>query len=85
MGKRENVANQNMENILAFIKEYIKKHAYPPTIREIMEGTGFKSTSTVQAYIQKMIDIGWLETDVINNSAARALRVPGYEFREMEK
>lgn len=32
------------------IIEYIQKHGYPPTVREIAKMTGYKSTSSVQGH-----------------------------------
>jgi len=65
--------------ILNYIKAYIQEHSYPPTVREIGDGVGLKSTSSVQAHIKKLIELGELETDAGMNSP-RALRVPGYIF-----
>lgn len=33
------------ERILEYIKQYIQEHCYPPTIREIAEGVGLKSSA----------------------------------------
>lgn len=65
--------------ILNYIKVYIWEHSYPPTVREIGNGVELKSTSSVQAHIKKLIELGELETDAEVNSP-RALRVPGYIF-----
>lgn len=67
------------EKILEFIIRYIQKHGYSPSYREIGDGVGLKSLSSVSRYVQHMIEIGVLETDA-EWSSARALRVPGYKF-----
>lgn len=82
---REFTSEASMEFILEFIKGYIKEHSYPPTVREIADGTGFKSTSTVHMYLQRMLTNGMLETDIKDGTGARALRVPGYEFRQKQE
>ena len=76
---------ETRKRILGAIKGYIIQHKYPPTIREICDMTGIKSTSTIQAHIERMIDTGILETDAEYNSR-RALRIPGMriEFEELE-
>lgn len=65
--------------ILNHIINYISEHGYPPTIRELCDMTGLKSTSTVQSHINKMFKNGMLETDC-GIGASRAIRVPGYKF-----
>jgi len=65
--------------ILTFIIEYIKKHGYSPSVREIGKGVGVKSTSNVHAHLHKMFDTGMIETDTEDGSP-RAIRVPGYSF-----
>ncbi len=67
------------ERILEFITFYIIAHGYPPTTREIGDGTGIKSTSTINHHIHIMLDTGMLETDAEWGSP-RALRVPGMQF-----
>ena len=72
---------QTREKILNYIIKYILKHGYPPTVREIGEGIGLRSTSTVQAQIKKMLETRMLESDAPEGTP-RALRVPGYKFIE---
>lgn len=67
------------EQILEFIIAYIQKHGYSPSYREIGDGVGLKSLSSVNVHVQKMLETGMLETDA-EWSSARALRVPGYKF-----
>lgn len=65
--------------IMSYIKNYIQEHGYPPSVREIGNGVGLKSTSSVQKHLKKLIDTGELETDAEIGSP-RTLRVPGYIF-----
>ena len=69
--------------ILDCIVQYIKVHGYPPTVREICDMCGLKSTNTVHNHIQRLITDGKLETDAEYGSS-RALRVPGYAFVKKE-
>lgn len=64
-------------NILNFIIEYITKYGYPPTVREIGDGVGLKSTSSVHNHLQTMRLMGVIEGEI---DKPRAIRVPGYEF-----
>lgn len=52
-------------------------------MREIGQGIGIHSTSTVQRHLEKMIKEGTLETDAPAGST-RAIRVPGYKFVKEE-
>lgn len=65
--------------VLEAIINYIKAHGYPPTFNEIGELTGIQSKSSVSEHVHKLIDMGAIETDA-EYGAARAIRVPGYEF-----
>lgn len=67
------------EKVLNAIVEYIREHQYPPSIIELCDITGLKSTSSIHGYINKLLEEGLLETDC-GIGAPRALRVPGYKF-----
>lgn len=49
------------------------------SVREIGDGVGLKSTSSVQSHLRRMFDEGIIETDAKFGSP-RAIRVPGYRF-----
>lgn len=72
------------EKILKFITGYIKQHGYPPSRREIGEGVGLRSTSSVQSHIVGMLKTGMLESDD-EYATPRALRVPGMKFVQAGK
>lgn len=44
--------------ILIFIKNFMIKEGYTPTIRQIGFGVGLKSTSSVQTYFNKLVERG---------------------------
>ena len=79
MTKNKVKSAETRKRILNFIVDYITAHGYAPTVREIGAGIGFKSSSTVQKHVEKMLEIGMLESDA-PESTPRALRVPGYKF-----
>lgn len=64
--------------IFEFIKSYIKRHCYPPTVREIADNLEI-SVSSVHGHMREMIKEGILETDA-QIGASRAIRIPGYKF-----
>lgn len=71
----ENIRDRILDSIIGYVKE----HGYSPSVREIGEMVGLKSTSSVQTHLKKMMDSGMLETDA-EFSTPRAIRIPGYEF-----
>jgi len=54
-------ARQNM--ILDYIKEKIRHDGYPPSVREIGEAVGLKSSSTVHSHLLQLEEKGWLKRD----------------------
>lgn len=67
------------KRILGAIVSYIKEHGYAPTVREICDMVGLKSTSSVQSHLIRMLADGVIETDA-GLGTPRAIRVPGYKF-----
>ena len=53
--------NETLEIIYAFIVSYVKQEGYPPSVREICQGVGIKSTSTVHAHLRRLKDQGKIE------------------------
>ena len=66
------------EKILQSIISYIETHGYPPTVREIGDSVGLKSTSSVQAHLKRMQIDGVIQT--AGDYSPRAIRVVGYKF-----
>lgn len=54
-------ARQNM--ILDYIKDKIRHDGYPPSVREIGEAVGLKSSSTVHSHLLQLEEKGWLKRD----------------------
>ncbi len=50
------------EVVLTFIKKYIASHGISPTIREICDGVGLSSPSTVLAHVENLKNKGYLTT-----------------------
>ena len=68
----------NQQRILDFIKSEIQTKGYPPSVREIAQAVGLKSTSTVHGHLQRLEKRGLLHRDemtgdpnfIRNNSTA---------------
>ena len=46
--------SQRQAGILAFMQDFIAKHSYPPTIREITEACGISSTSVTDYNLRRL-------------------------------
>lgn len=46
--------SQKQKNIMDFIQSSIDNHGYPPSLREIAEGVGLKSISTVAGHLTRL-------------------------------
>ncbi|SHF03634.1 repressor LexA [Caldanaerobius fijiensis DSM 17918] len=49
--------------ILNYIKQYLYKKGYPPSVREICEAVGLKSTSTVHGHLERLERKGYIKRD----------------------
>ena len=67
------------QEILNYIKEYMKNNGVTPTIREIGEGVGLYSTSTVQSHMDRLK----IEGEIIPVGSTR-YRVKGMEYVDRE-
>ncbi len=70
------------EEVLNAIKYYFDEHAYVPSIREIGDLTGLRSTSSVHVHMDKLFRLGVIETDLehdetATNGSPRAYRLKG--------
>ena len=63
------------EKILEFCKEYFKKYGYAPFSREIGDGVGLGSTSSVNLHMNRLYDLGLIVSD--HRGLPRAFRVVG--------
>ena len=69
------------QEIWNFLVEYVDRHGYPPTVREIGEHVGLASPSTVHAHLANLERAGLLRRDP---TKPRALELIGRERREPE-
>lgn len=59
--------------ILNFIKEYIVKYGYPPTVREIGKALGVSSPATIHAHLSNLEDKGFIKKEESKNRAIELL------------
>ena len=69
------------QEIWNYLVEYVDRHGYPPTVREIGEQVGLASPSTVHAHLANLERAGLLRRDP---TKPRALELIGRERRQPE-
>ncbi|HOL90728.1 MAG TPA: transcriptional repressor LexA [Clostridiales bacterium] len=65
---------EKQQQILDFVNKQVEEKGYPPSVREICSAVGFKSTSTVHGYLEKLRKNGLIAKDP---TKPRAIRVIG--------
>lgn len=65
--------SNKQQEILDYVYKCVHENGYPPSVREICSAVGFKSTSTVHSYLQKLIDKGHLQKDPTKPRAIKIL------------
>jgi len=68
------VLSERQKGILKFIADFMRKHGYPPTIREIGDEVGISSTSVVNYNLGILERAGHIERD---REISRGIRLPG--------
>ena len=53
------------QEIWSFLVDYVDRHGYPPTVREIGEAVGLASPSTVHAHLANLERAGLLRRDTL--------------------
>jgi len=54
---------QRQHDVLAFIEKTVGERGYPPSVREIGEGVGLASPSTVHSHLHTLQKLGYLRRD----------------------
>ena len=55
--------SRKQQEILQFIKDSILSRGFPPAVREICDGVGLKSTSSVHAHLESLEKNGYIRRD----------------------
>ncbi len=77
MGRKSN----KQEEILAFLNDFMEKYEYAPSVRQICDGVGLKSTATVHYHLRAMKDLGLITMDAGHN---RTIVLTGREEEEQQ-
>ena len=63
MRKKTEEINKREKAILKFIEKQILTNGYPPSVREIGQAVGLKSTATVHGYLEKLVEKGYIKKE----------------------
>ena len=63
------------------IYDFLAENGYSPSIREICEGIGIASTSSVHHHLSVLQDMGKIH---MKENKTRAISIVGYEFKKSE-
>ena len=74
-GRRVEPLNEIERKILDFMVQYLRANTYQPSIREIGERFGIKSTKTVSEHLQALANKGFLERDPSRSRGVKILDV----------
>lgn len=69
------------EKVYDFLLEYIDKNGFAPSVREIGEEVGLKSTSSVVYHLSALEEEGRIE---IKGNSPRAIKLVGYKLVKVE-
>lgn len=72
----------NQSKILAYIKSEIQSKGYPPSVREICDAVGLKSTSTVHGHLTRLQKKGLLNRDPMKPRAMEVLGDPAFSRKK---
>ncbi len=68
----------NQSKILDYIKNAVRDQGYPPSVREICDAVGLKSTSTVHGHLMRLQKKGLLNRDPMKPRAMEILGDPRF-------
>lgn len=72
--------SDNKNKVYQTIRQYMFENQYPPTVREIMDDVGIKSTSTVQYYIERLEEDG----KIMCYGSPRTICLPGVRYIDLD-
>jgi repressor LexA len=72
MVRKSNVLSERHRKILKFLEEYQEKNGYSPSIREMGEEIGVKSTSLIKYYLEQLESMKFIER---NDRVSRGIRI----------
>ena len=73
----EKKATEKQLRVLAYVKEQIRKNGYAPSVREICQALGLRSTSTVHGYLARLQKKGLIQKAALKPRTIRITDING--------
>lgn len=73
---------ETQDAVYNYIVQYISENAYSPSIRDICDGVGLKSTSTVHSHLRRLSEDGLIQ---FREGKRRTIRVPALESADSQE
>ena len=64
-----NDLSAKQQQILEYMKAEVREKGYPPSVREICEAVGLKSTSTVHGHLARLEKKGYIQNGAVTSLA----------------
>lgn len=80
MSRKNKTAPERCAEIYQYIKEFLMKKGYPPSVREIGEKVGLSSSSTVHSYLHMLEDDGKIHRDPTKPRAIELVGEKPWEY-----
>ena len=64
---KNNKLTKKQEEVLIYIKKYIAKNDFPPTVREVAKAVNLSSPATVHVHLTNLIQKGYIKRNKKNN------------------
>lgn len=78
--KFQNEGIETRRKIYDFLVKFITENGYSPSIREICEGTGLRSTSTIYNHLMTLEMMGKIHT---KERKSRTISLVGYQYKKV--
>ena len=82
--KKKDDLTTRQKDILTFIKKYIARNGYSPSIREIGAHVNLNSPATVHTHIQNLIELGYLKREENSHKTLELLVPNEFEIRAQD-
>ncbi|SRR5205823_8489398 len=69
--------NPRQRQILDYLRDHARRHAYPPTVREIGQAVGLSSSSTVQNHLNTLEERGFIRRDPAKSRTVEVVEATG--------
>ena len=83
LGKKDRELTSREQSILDFIRQKVWEDGFPPTVREIWQAVGLRSTSTVHGYLARLEELGVIKRDPASSRAIEVVNDASWRHKKM--